>query len=71
MSEFLQMGGYGGYVWPTYAIAALVMVVLLKVTLHNLRRSEKTLDGLQQARRRQRGAGREVGTTQEETPRDP
>ncbi|MBC7162485.1 heme exporter protein CcmD [Immundisolibacter sp.] len=25
MSEFLAMGGYGAYVWPSYALAALVL----------------------------------------------
>jgi heme exporter protein D len=59
MSEFFHMGGYGGYVWPTYGIAALVLVVLLLATLRGLKKSEKTLDSLQQGRRRQRGAGRE------------
>jgi heme exporter protein D len=26
MQEFLQMGGYAIYVWPAYAMAAVVMV---------------------------------------------
>lgn len=25
MSEFLAMGGYGAYVWPSYALAVLVL----------------------------------------------
>lgn len=26
LHEFLTMGGYAGYVWPAYAIAAVVMI---------------------------------------------
>ena len=25
MSDFLDMGGYGAYVWPCFALAAVVM----------------------------------------------
>ena len=27
MSEFLSMGGYGAYVWPSYAVFFLVLAV--------------------------------------------
>jgi heme exporter protein D len=27
LHEFLTMGGYGWYVWPAYAVAAVVMIV--------------------------------------------
>ena len=26
LHEFLTMGGYGWYVWPAYAVAAVVMI---------------------------------------------
>jgi len=26
LSEFLHMGGYAAYVWPAYAVAAVVLV---------------------------------------------
>lgn len=26
LREFLHMGGYGGYVWSAYAIAAIVLI---------------------------------------------
>ena len=26
LHEFLTMGGYAGYVWPAYAVAAVVMI---------------------------------------------
>ena len=28
MAAFFDMGGYGGFVWPAYAIVALIMVGL-------------------------------------------
>lgn len=28
MQEFLNMGGYGGYVWPSYLISAAVLGAL-------------------------------------------
>jgi len=28
MSEFLEMGGYGAYVWPAYGAVAVVMLGL-------------------------------------------
>jgi heme exporter protein D len=32
MNEFLDMGGYGGYVWPAYGIAALLLSLLALAT---------------------------------------
>lgn len=36
MAEFLEMGGYGGFIWPAWAIGAGVM---LAITVISLRRS--------------------------------
>jgi heme exporter protein D len=47
--SFLEMGGYGAYVWPAFAATALVLVVLLWATVHSLRANERMLAGLQQA----------------------
>ena len=41
MIEFLNMGGYGIYVWPAYLIVAIVLIVNLIVPL---RRHRKLLD---------------------------
>jgi len=43
MMEFLHMGGYGGYVWPAYGIAALVLIALIWDSLRGLRASERDL----------------------------
>jgi len=41
MIEFLNMGGYGVYVWPAYLIVAIVLIVNV---LFPLRRHQKLLD---------------------------
>jgi heme exporter protein D len=38
------MGGYAAFVWPAYAVAALVMLGLLVVSLRRLRRTQAALD---------------------------
>ena len=38
MTEFLNMGGYGLYVWPAYLIVAIVLVLNLVVPLRRHRR---------------------------------
>lgn len=40
MQEFLSMGGYGAYVWPSYGLTALVMVVLLVASIRGLKSTE-------------------------------
>ncbi|NNG03738.1 MAG: heme exporter protein CcmD [Inquilinus sp.] len=50
MSDFLAMGGYAVYVWSAYAIAALVLVVLLAMSLGALKRREAALRLLEAAR---------------------
>lgn len=52
MSEFFAMGGYAAFVWPAYALAAIVLVGLLVVSLCRLRRAEAELAALGQRARR-------------------
>ena len=44
--QFLDMGGYAGFVWPAYGIAAIVLVGLLVISRRELKGAEKTLDAL-------------------------
>ncbi len=37
LAEFLAMGGYGTFVWGSYAVAALVVVVELFLVAHRFR----------------------------------
>ncbi|MEG3619321.1 heme exporter protein CcmD [Magnetovibrio sp. PR-2] len=46
MSEFLSMGGYAAYVWPSYGLTAVIMLVLLIASLRSLNSTEKTFKRL-------------------------
>ena len=52
VSDFLSMGGYAQYVWPAFAVAAVVLVALLVVSRRALRANEAALEALQSDRRR-------------------
>lgn len=41
------MGGYAGFVWPSFGISVLVLAVLLVASLRSLRAREATLAQLQ------------------------
>ena len=47
LSSFLHMGGYAGFVWPSFGITALVLIILLVASLRSLRAREATLAELQ------------------------
>lgn len=50
LSTLFAMGGYAGYVWPSYALAAVVMAGLLVVSIRSTHRHERDLDALQRLR---------------------
>ncbi len=55
MAEFLQMGGYGAYVWSAWGITALVLVANIFGARARERASRRDLAGrLRRAARRQR-----------------
>lgn len=58
IGEFLSMGGYAAFIWPSFAIAALVMAALLIVSLRGLRARRTDLEALQAAQNGRRGAER-------------
>jgi heme exporter protein D len=55
MSDFLSMGGYGAYVWPSFALTAIILVGLLVQTLAERRRNLRRLDQLRSLRRSRSG----------------
>lgn len=61
--EFLAMGGYAEFVWPSYAIVALVMAGILYFTLRRLRARQRELRSLEGERpdRRARTHRKEAG----------
>ena len=61
VSAFLDMGGFAAFVWPSFAITAVVLVGMLVASLRWLRSTEAALDALQAERGARRGAGEEAG----------
>ena len=63
ISSFFAMGGYAVYIWPSYALAAVVMVGLLVVSRRGWLANEAALKTLQESRpgrrRRRRAAAEE------------
>lgn len=52
IGQFLRMGGYAAFVWPSYALAALVILINILSARRSLREGQRT------ARRRfESGAG--------------
>ncbi len=52
MSEFLNMGGYAGYVWSSYTVCMLVLVLNLVSARLGQKHAERTIRG--RIRREQR-----------------
>jgi heme exporter protein D len=50
--SFLDMGGYGVYVWPAFGATALVLAGLLLASVRSLRAKEDALAALRQTRGR-------------------
>jgi heme exporter protein D len=55
MAEWLQMGGYAGFVWPAWGLALLILGGLTLRTVLNLRDAEKHAAALGFDDRRRRG----------------
>ncbi len=51
MSDFFSMGGYAGYVWPSYGLAFLVMLGLFIDSFLRLRKSEAEFERLDASRK--------------------
>jgi len=56
MSEFLAMGGYGGFVWSAYGLAVFVMAGLAVSSWRRQRRLSRDAAQLRAARRQRRTA---------------
>lgn len=50
-ADFLAMGGRGAFVWSAYFVAAVVLAGLFVQSLRSLRRRERMLGRLRDARR--------------------
>lgn len=49
IGEFLSMGGYGAFVWPSYVVAAVLLLALAVFSLRDLRAREAELSLLRDA----------------------
>lgn len=56
MSEFLEMGGYAGYVWPAYGVSAAAILGLAFFIWRRGRRLRKRLKEAEAARERNEAA---------------
>ncbi|MDW8444633.1 MAG: heme exporter protein CcmD [Acetobacteraceae bacterium] len=61
MSEFLAMGGYAAFVWPSYAIGVGGLVVLALVSLRQWRAAKAELARLEAAGLSRRGRREDRG----------
>ena len=46
MTEFFAMGGYAAFIWPAFAITAIVLTGLLVISLRGVRIREARLNAL-------------------------
>lgn len=51
MDTYFSMGGHAAYIWPSYLIAAIILIALLVTSLRAVRTQEAQLKALRQARR--------------------
>lgn len=54
MSEFLAMGGYGAYVWASYGVTALFLILLFIWSWFGARARETELQQMRQLSRAER-----------------
>ncbi len=47
ISSFLSMGGYASYVWPSYAVALVVLGALLAASVRTLRARQAAFGALE------------------------
>lgn len=55
MTQFFAMGGYAAFVWPSFIITALVLIVMAFISWRAMKKNEaelKTLQGVVRAKAR-------------------
>lgn len=56
LQAFLDMGGYGGFIWPAYGLGLVLMAGVLVQSVAAMRKAEHELGEAQELRRARRGA---------------
>ena len=46
LKAFIDMGGYGAFIWPSYGLSALVLIAILWQSRARLKRSAAELESL-------------------------
>jgi len=65
IQNFIDMGGYGAFVWPSYIVSALVLIGMLGFSVRQLRANAAEMTRLEKASgERQQQQGEEPGETQ-------
>jgi len=54
MTEFFAMGGYAAFIWPAYAVTAVLLCGLLGLSLKSMREREALVESLRSSRSRRR-----------------
>ena len=52
MTEFFEMGGYAGFVWASYCVTALSLIVLAFVSYKRMKNLRKQAEALRANRRK-------------------
>ncbi|GLQ07818.1 heme exporter protein CcmD [Sneathiella chinensis] len=61
-NEFLEMGGYAAFVWPSYLVSAVVLTLLVVFSVRRLRRIERDLKPFEERRQARRNRTRSSRT---------
>jgi heme exporter protein D len=43
MGDYFAMGGYAAFIWPSYGVAALLLIGLLLLSMRRLQAAERAL----------------------------
>ena len=62
IAVYLSMGGYAAFVWPAFAVCAVVMATLAIVSRRALARERRLLESLDAARRARREPASQAGS---------
>ncbi len=65
VTQYLSMGGYATFVWPAFAVCAVVMGALVIASRRALARERRVLDRLDTGRRERGRAPAEPSSAQE------
>jgi heme exporter protein D len=60
MAQYFEMGGYAAFIWPAYAVAAIVMLGVVAASWRDLARQRALLGALEGDGARKRAPARSM-----------